>query len=200
MNYADPRIAYFDRLAPVWDSRGPDPEVAGRRLPLLRDQLDFRPGEALLEVGCGTGQITGWLADQVRPGRVLAIDFSSGMLARARDRGMDAEFRQLDICAAAPGESEFDVALCFHAFPHFREPIVALRHLAAALKPGGRLIILHLIGSGKLNALHSSFGGAVGHDHLPSAAAWPTLIAGTALRLLSLTDEEDLYLLKAVKI
>ena len=80
----DPRIAFFDDLAPRWDDVGQDPEQTVRQVAQWCELLDFRPGEDLLEIGCGTGQLTGWLAAQVAPGRVMAIDFSSRMLDQAR--------------------------------------------------------------------------------------------------------------------
>ena len=70
----DPRIAFFDDLAPQWDEVGQDPEETVRQVAQWCELLDFRPGEDLLEVGCGTGQLTGWLAAQVAPGRVTAIE------------------------------------------------------------------------------------------------------------------------------
>jgi len=73
-------------------------------------------------VGCGTGQITGWLAARVKPGRVMAADFSPAMLAQARGRGLHADFVLLDICRDGPVRRRFDVVLCFHSFLHFRDP------------------------------------------------------------------------------
>jgi demethylmenaquinone methyltransferase/2-methoxy-6-polyprenyl-1,4-benzoquinol methylase len=193
----DPRIAFFDRQAPTWDVQGPDPVNTLRRLGELDGQLGLAPGQDLLEVGCGTGQITGWLAQAVRPGRVVAVDFSAAMLERARARGLEAEFRLVDICVEQPAGEAFDVVLCFHSFPHFRDSAAALRQIARLLKPGGRLSVLHLAGSAPLNAFHQQVGGAVGHDRLPPAAEWPMLLEAAGLRLISAEDREDLFLLKA---
>jgi len=159
--------------------------------------LGFRGGQDVLEVGCGTGQITGWLAGQVAPGRVVGIDFSAQMLARAQAKSLPAEFRLLDICSAPAGEAAFDVAFCFHCFPHFRDQPAALANLAASLRPGGRLIVMHLAGSQQVNAMHSGFGGAVGQDHLPATERWPSLLGGAGFELIGLIDREDLFLLRA---
>lgn len=193
----DPRIAFFDQQAPAWDRTGPDPRVTRQRLEDLESRLALRPGLDVLEVGCGTGQITGWLVERVRPGRVLAVDFAPAMLERARALGVHAEFELLDICAAGPADRVFDVVLCFHSFPHFRDPAAALRHLAGALKPSGRLLVVHLCGSAQLNAFHQQVGGAVGHDHLPPAPAWPALLAPVGLRVHQAEDTTDLFWLEA---
>lgn len=193
----DPRRAYFDQQAPAWDRSGPDPAATLRRMDALAERLALRPGEDLLEVGCGTGQLTGWLVGRVRPGRVTAVDFAPAMLERARARGVDAAFRLLDICREPPGEAAFDVAFCFHAFPHFRDPAAALRHLRRALRPTGRLLIVHLAGSAALNAFHAQLGGPVGRDRLPPAPEWPALLAPAGLRLDHVVDRDDLFLLTA---
>ena len=193
----DPRVAFFNHHAPTWDDN-PD-EVADhlKRLEELRERIGFAPGQSVLEVGCGTGRITGWIAGAVRPGRVVAVDFSPAMLTQARARGIQAEFRLMDICADVSTEERFDIVLCFHSFPHFRDQLRALRNMRSLLNDGGQLIILHLAGSAKLNEFHSQLAHPVCHDHLPPADKWPDVLAGAGLRLASFTDEPGLFLLKA---
>jgi SAM-dependent methyltransferase len=193
----DPRIAFFDHHAPTWDQTGPDPASTLRRLQELNGQLGLRAGLDVLEVGCGTGQITRWLADLVKPGKVVAADFSPAMLAQARERGLDADFVLMDICGEGAVQRQFDVVLCFHSFPHFRDPAAALRQIARHLKPGGQLMVLHLVGSAQLNAFHHKVGGPVGHDRLPPASQWPELLRPAGLRFTEAVDREDLFLLKA---
>jgi SAM-dependent methyltransferase len=193
----DPRIAFFDQLAPTWDQTGPDPAATLRRLQGLNGRLGLRAGMGVLEVGCGTGQITGWLAGLVKPGKVVAADFSLAMLAQARARGVDADFVLMDICGEGAVQRQFDVVLCFHSFPHFRDQAAALRRIAGHLKPGGQLLVLHLLGSAQLNAFHHKVGGPVGHDQLPPASQWPERLRPVGLRVTEAADQEDLFLLRA---
>ena len=194
----DPRIAFFDRLAATWDDEEQDPTETIRRLEELSDWLALRPGENLLEVGCGTGQLTGWLAERVRPGRVLAIDFSKEMIQRASAKGGDV-FRVADVCQDDLGQSEFDIALCFHSFPHFRDQPGALRNLARCLKPDGRLIVLHLNGRSAINAFHGSVGGAVGTDFLPADEQWNTWLAAAGMKIANIVNHPDIFFLKGIK-
>lgn len=194
---SDPRIAFFDELAERWDQEGQSPTETVTRVAGLADRLGLEPGQAVLEVGCGTGQLTAWLAEQVSPGKVVAIDFAPAMLAEARTKGIQAEFRVADVCSDDLEPKSFDVILCFHSFPHFRRPQAALTNFAGALKPGGRLIVMHLCGSDAVNAFHTEVGGAVAEDHLPAAADWPFLLDAAGLQLGSLTDCDDLFLLVA---
>ncbi len=193
----DPRIAFFDGHAPTWDRTGPDPTATRRRLTELEGGLGLRPGHDLLEVGCGTGQITGWLSERVRPGQVLGVDFSPAMLDQAQARGVAAEFRRFDICSEGSLGRRFDVVLCFHAFPHFRDPVKALVQIAGHLQPDGQLLVLHLAGSTRLNEFHRQVGGPVGGDRLPPAEEWPALLEPAGLTVALAEDRDDLFLLRA---
>jgi ubiquinone/menaquinone biosynthesis C-methylase UbiE len=192
----DARITFFDRLAADWDTAEQDPADTIRQLEAFADLLELRHGEGVLEVGCGTGQLTGWLADRVCPGYVLGIDFSPAMIAKAKAKKIPAEFRVADVCQDALGENRFDLALCFHSFPHFRDKAAALRNIAAALKPDGRLLVVHLNSRTEVNRFHDQVGGEVAGDHLPDDAQWEALLAGAGLRKAEQIDREGLFLLK----
>jgi demethylmenaquinone methyltransferase/2-methoxy-6-polyprenyl-1,4-benzoquinol methylase len=198
MNASDPRIAYFDALADGWDQQEPSAETMVQGLARQADLLDLQPGQDLLEVGCGTGKTTGWLARAVAPGKVQAVDFSPEMIARARAKGIDADFACLDVCAGPWDANRYDVVLCFHSFPHFRDQAAALQNLARALKPKGRLLVMHLVGAARLNAFHAELDGPVCGDRLPVADQWGPLLAQAGLGQSRLIDREDLFFLSAV--
>jgi ubiquinone/menaquinone biosynthesis C-methylase UbiE len=194
---SDPRIEFFGDLAPRWDEVGQNPSATVTRLAELSSLLDLQPGTDLLEVGCGTGQITGWLAEQVAPGKVVAVDFAEAMLDQARCKQLVAEFRCADVCRDDLGTQCFDTILCFHSFPHFRNKPAAVRNLARALRSSGRLIVMHLAGSREINAFHDQVGGAVHGDHLPSLDDWQTLLATVGLEIQQHVDRSDLFFLTA---
>lgn len=199
MSAPDPRIAYFDAMAPGWDAEGPSGEEMTAGMAEQAELLALTPGQDLLEVGCGTGKTTGWLARQVAPGRVTAVDFSEQMVRQAEAKGIDAEFACLDVCTEELRRNRYDVVLCFHSFPHFRDQSRALRNMAAALKPDGRLIVMHLSGSAQLNAFHAGLDGPVHVDVLPAGDAWLPLLTGAGLKQVRLIDREDLFFLEAVR-
>jgi demethylmenaquinone methyltransferase/2-methoxy-6-polyprenyl-1,4-benzoquinol methylase len=197
MQKTDPRVAFFNRLATTWDESGPPIRETLARLQELRPTLGFAPGQHVLELGCGTGQVTGWLLDAVRPGRVTAIDFAPAMLARARARGVPAEFRCADVCSDDLGTACYDMVFCLHAFPHFRDPDLALRTLARALKPDGRFILLHLDGRENVNSFHAQVGAEVGADHLPDVFTLKELLREAGLQVTTVVDRPDLFCMHA---
>ncbi|MBN1853043.1 MAG: class I SAM-dependent methyltransferase [Pirellulales bacterium] len=195
----DPRIAFFNGLANRWDTTGQDPHMTICQVASHADRLQLRSGNDLLEVGCGTGQLTGWLAEQVAPGRVVAIDFAAEMLDEARRKKIPAEFRCRDICRDDIGISCFDVVLCFHSFPHFRDPVAAIRNSTRSLRPVGRFLVMHLSSRTKINAFHHDVGSAVGGDRLPADGTWHQMLSEVGWKVHDLVDEEDLFFLEAAR-
>jgi SAM-dependent methyltransferase len=193
----DPRIAFFNHHAAAWDDDREDQRNTLARLEALKGRIGLRPGLKVLEVGCGTGLVTAFLTEATG-GNVLAADFSKAMIERARARGLAAKFIELDICRKSPPGGPFDLVFCFHAFPHFSDQAAALRHMAAALAPGGRMVILHLASSGHINGIHRDIGGAVAEDLLPGVDAWPGLLKQAGLELRAFEDREELFILEAV--
>jgi SAM-dependent methyltransferase len=101
-----------------------------------------RPGEAVLDVGCGCGDTSLAVAAMVGPqGKVVGVDVSAPMLDVARRRAAGIEnvtFIEGDASRAAlPGP--FDILVSRFGVMFFDDPPAAFTHLRAALKPGGRL-------------------------------------------------------------
>jgi SAM-dependent methyltransferase len=104
-----------------------------------------RPGEHILDVGCGTGPSSRYFAGQVAPdGTVLGVDISAPMLAEAErltsTQGVDnLRFRLADAQVDDLGHSEFDLAVSRLGVMFFSDPVAAFANIGRALKPSGRL-------------------------------------------------------------
>ena len=102
-----------------------------------------RPGEHVLDVGCGCGTTTLDHAKAVGPsGAVAGIDISHPMLEVARRRAAEAgvaiDFREADASDAA-FKPEFDLVFSRFGVMFFADPVAAFANIRKALKPGGRL-------------------------------------------------------------
>ena len=100
-----------------------------------------RPGAAVLDVGCGDGQIALTLARRAgRDVRVLGIDIDHGAVAiavkAAADDRAGAEFRVQDAAVPA-GRDEFDLAYSRLLLSHLVDPMAVVRAMCAAVRPGG---------------------------------------------------------------
>ena len=100
-----------------------------------------RPGEQVLDVGCGTGTTTLRLARQVGPhGRTNGVDISAPMIEVARSRAGSApiEFFVAD-ASAARFPTPFDLLFSRFGVMFFADPAAAFANLHAALAPRGRM-------------------------------------------------------------
>ena len=109
----------------------------------VMDRVDIRPGDQVLDIGCGCGQTSRTLAERVGvSGRVLGVDVSKVMLAEAEARSSalpQLTFRAADAQTAELESSSFDVVYSRFGVMFFAQPEQAFVNLLGALKPGGRL-------------------------------------------------------------
>lgn len=104
---------------------------------------DARPGDQILDIGCGSGSSTFPLAEQVGPGgHVLGVDISEQLIEIARAAapvGAPVEFRCADAATAPLPDGRFDLLFSRFGVMFFDDPVAAFTHMRRALKPGGRL-------------------------------------------------------------
>jgi len=103
---------------------------------------ELRPGQDLLDVGCGPGTITADLATAVTPGQVVGIDASRDVVAEARRHlgaGSPANlrFETGDVYALAFDDGSFDVVHAHQLLQHVQRPVDALAEMRRVLRPGG---------------------------------------------------------------
>jgi SAM-dependent methyltransferase len=104
-----------------------------------------RPGERVVDVGCGTGATTLAVAEKVGTrGSVLAVDISEPMLAIARRRSTErghghVRFLHGDAQSHDFEPKAYDLVLSRFGVMFFSDPVAAFANLMSALRPGGRL-------------------------------------------------------------
>ena len=131
----------YDRWAAAYDrdanaTRDLDAKIV-RRFGPDPSRLD------VLELGCGTGKNTAWLAERAR--RVIAMDFSSGMLGVARSRTPSAQFIQHDIRTEWPVDtSSVDVVIGDLVLEHVEAVDFIFAEAARVMRPGGRVFFCEL--------------------------------------------------------
>ncbi len=104
-------------------------------------------GRRVLEIGCGLGGLSCWLARHPsRPREILAADFSPVAVARAQEFAAGQQIGNItwlvaDIQDLSSLDTEFDTVFSCETIEHVPDPPRAVRQLARVLKPGGRLFL-----------------------------------------------------------
>jgi trans-aconitate 2-methyltransferase len=119
------------------------------------ERLPLDGDETVLDAGCGTGRITRLLLERLPRGRVIAVDGSPSMVDLARrELGERADVRQADLLELELSEP-VDAILSTATFHWIPDHPRLFARLAAALRPGGRLVV-QCGGEGNVANIHAA--------------------------------------------
>jgi ubiquinone/menaquinone biosynthesis C-methylase UbiE len=131
----------------VTQESGPEFERQNRVADIVRF-LGAQPGSLVADVGAGEGAFTIPIARAVAPnGRAVAVDISESALDKLRDRAGREDVKNVDIVIGGIDDphlpiDQFDAVLIHNAYHEMTEHEAMLRHVRAALKQGGRFVIV----------------------------------------------------------
>ncbi len=133
----------------TWQRRvGDCPEGVSRRMAATA-ALSVKPGQALLDVGCGGGHLVETLARAVGPeGRAVGLDASGGQLSAARARCEDlpaAEFVEGDATAMTFADAAFDGLASIQTLEYVADVEAALAETRRVLKPGAPAALISVL-------------------------------------------------------
>jgi SAM-dependent methyltransferase len=128
--------------------------------------LAAKPGERILDLGCGDGALTEVIA---RTAEVVGVDASAEQVAAARARGLDAAVMDGAKLAFA---AEFDAVFSNAALHWMRDPDAVIDGVWRALKPGGRFVA-ECGGAGNVERVRRALAAALARRGVDGAAANP---------------------------
>jgi len=132
---------HFDRWSRRYESDRVSRRLAERQREALTT-LALAPGDAMLDVGCGTGaavRAAAALAD-----RAVGVDLSAGMIARGRELAAatpNVELLEADAEALPFADGSFTAVLCTTSLHHYPDAARAVAEMARVLAAGGRAVI-----------------------------------------------------------
>lgn len=134
-------------------------EIFGDSTRRMLLEAGLRPGMRVLDMACGVGTVSCWLAGQVGPtGRVVAADISAAQLTVARSAWEacgdlpEIEFVEASAYDTGFAAESFDLVHCRLMLCHIERPEAVLREFFRVLKPGGVLVCHELYLDGTLAA------------------------------------------------
>lgn len=168
------QLKFTEEQGRIFLTAGDRPERIARRRQLI-DSVSVQPGERILDVGCGGGQLSAEIAELVGPaGRVDGVDVSDEMVGAARRRFRDQlfssslHFTQADAAELPFADGSFDAAIAHMVYEYVNPIDTALRELRRVLRKGGRILIV---------------------DHDSDSVVWHSSNQGRMARVLQAWDE-----------
>ena len=104
--------------------------------------LRHPPPRSLVDVGCGTGEITARLGELFPQAALTGVDLEEPHLERARARCPRARFEKGDALALHCKDAQFDLAVCRHLLQAVPDPRRVVGELVRVLEPGGRMHVI----------------------------------------------------------
>jgi ubiquinone/menaquinone biosynthesis C-methylase UbiE len=147
-----PRKVYYDLFSKVYDfiiqlhSR----DVEGSLRGFITEKANLTKGDRALDLCTGTGSVAAKLAEQVgKNGLVVGLDFSRGMLEKAKKKALRLNLKQLHVVQAYADQlpfknSSFNGVTCSHAFYELKgkERTIAIDEVARVLRMGGNFCLM----------------------------------------------------------
>ncbi|GHI83895.1 class I SAM-dependent methyltransferase [Streptomyces xanthophaeus] len=187
---------FFGARAADWDRKFPSD---GPAFATAVAEFGLRPGDRVLDAGCGTGRALSPLRAAVGPsGLVLGADLTPQMLTAAQQAGRAAEGALLlaDVARLPLRDAALDAVFAAGLIAHLPDPGRNLRELARVVRPGGRLALFHPIGRAALAARH---GRELTPQDMRAEHNLGPLLAGSGWEMTSYADEDERFLVVALR-
>ncbi|GBC62812.1 class I SAM-dependent methyltransferase [Desulfonema ishimotonii] len=141
-------IETYDQCAESFEQKFMDLALYKDSLTCFSERL--RPGDAVLDLGCGPGNVSKFLTERVRDLHLLGIDLSEEMVRLARKNVPGAEFRAWDIRKLRLENRSFDAVVAAFCLPFLydAEAEALIHRVGSLLKPGGQAYLSCMEGDG----------------------------------------------------
>ena len=189
---------FFNERADTWDQMSiHDME----KVEYITNLLNIKDDSNILDVGTGTGiMIPGYLR-RIDGGHVTAVDYSERMIDVARSKYPEngtLTYKVKDIYTMTERE-EYDRIVCYSCFPHFPDPMGAIRVMSRALVKGGTFTIAHSSSKEHINYVHNTGGKEICNDYLPELSIMKELFSANDLDVIFTRDDDDYYIVIGIK-
>lgn len=107
----------------------------------LSDNLNIGEKVRILDLGCGPGELISELIDNLNKVEITGIDFSEKMLEISQKRNPSAKHIKMDAAELSKLNGKYDIIICTHSLPYYKEPRKVFEELYNLLSSGGRILV-----------------------------------------------------------
>lgn len=111
----------------------------------------------ILDLGCGPGQLINELYENFKNIEITGIDFSDKMIEISKERNPKASHLKLDVAELNKLKGKYDIIICTHSLPYYKEPEKVFKELSRLLKDNGRVFMGFASGDNFYDKLALSF-------------------------------------------
>lgn len=104
-------------------------------------EINSKENIRILDLGCGPGQLISELYEKFSNVDITGIDFSEKMLEVSKERNPQAAHIKLDVAELYKLKGNFDVVICTHSLPYYKEPNNVMKELNRLLKDNGKIFL-----------------------------------------------------------
>ena len=141
------------------------------------ERIGVAPGDTLLDVACGSGQLA--LIAARRGARVTGVDIATNSIeaarGRARSEGLDARFDEGDAEALPYADASFDIVATIFGAMFAPRPEMVAREMLRVCRPGGKIAMANLTKEGFVGKMFGTIGRRVPPPPMPSPDSLRTL-------------------------
>lgn len=202
------RKEFFNSHAPRWQDMWYKDHATGRYDKHAKDFerlfsfITLKPGDHVLDVGCGTGILVPFILDRItETGILYELDYAEKMIEinRTLHRNNNIRFIVADAEETPLDHESCDAIICFSCFPHLHEKEKSVAALCRILKQDGVFVVSHFESSEGIKKHHAS-NPAVMHDHLPDRDSMRKMLKAVGLSIQIFFDEPGFYFFIATKL
>ncbi|HEY8909571.1 MAG TPA: class I SAM-dependent methyltransferase [Desulfosporosinus sp.] len=131
---------WADRYSRLWVQKvslGPTRDYVSREI----EEIALGRKMLLLDLGCGPGDLLKELAEKCPQLELTGVDYSPRMLEISQQRNGTAKHILMDAADLDQLEVRYDIIVCTHSLPYYRDPMEVFRNLSRLLTKKGRLIV-----------------------------------------------------------
>ncbi len=185
---------FFNERAEKWDNIC---AYSQEKIAAIVTLAGITSGSHVADIACGTGVMIPEMLSR-NPARILGIDLSEKMIAKAHSKFADSRLQLLAADLFDVQETGFDTVMIFSAYPHFPDKAKFARQISGMLKVGGRVMVAHCEGRNSINHCHS--GSTVSQISWPLRSAQEEAAEFSGLfNMDMLADTPDIYFFSGVK-